>query len=154
VFDQLEAAVVAGPAKVTEPAHLLRLFNAPGGVAHTTAVDLADRAIEEARDLSQSRAADRFARAAHRLRTKPLPPDTVVAYPVAETTTMAVVVDVALMEATVHLLDLAAAVGGVAPSDGALAASRNLLIAVADPALAVEALAGRVPASAVLPVIR
>lgn len=50
--------------------------------------------------------------------------------------------------------ELADAVGGVAPSDRALAASRDLLIAVPDPAAAVEALAGRIPARAAVPAIR
>jgi hypothetical protein len=45
------------------------------------------------------------------------------------------------MEATVHLLDLADAVGGVQPSDNALTATRDLLIAVPDATTAVEVLA-------------
>ena len=58
------------------------------------------------------------------------------------------------MEATVHLLDLAAAVGGVAPSEEALAAARDLLIAVVDPTEAVEVLAGRADPASVLPAVR
>ncbi|MGV9796864.1 hypothetical protein ACWDTP_02250 [Mycobacterium sp. NPDC003449] len=67
----------------------------------------------------------------------------VIRYPVVGTTTLAVVAEVALMEATVHLLDLADAVGGVQPSPDALAATRDLLIAIPDPQTAVEVLAGR-----------
>jgi hypothetical protein len=58
------------------------------------------------------------------------------------------------MEATVHVLDLAAAVDGVEPSATALGATRDLLIAVADPATAIEVLAGRALPDALLPVIR
>jgi hypothetical protein len=58
------------------------------------------------------------------------------------------------MEATVHLLDLADAVGEAQPSERALAATRDLLVALPDPIGAIEVfedLAG--PASA-LPAIR
>lgn len=77
-----------------------------------------------------------------------------VAYPAVGTTTLGAVVEIALMEATVHLLDLAHAVGGVTPSDEALRATRELLIAVPDPIAAVEVLAGRRPARDAVPAIR
>ena len=70
------------------------------------------------------------------------------------TPTLAVVAEVVLMEATVHLLDLAAAVGGVEPSEQAVAATRDLLIAVPDPIAAIEVLAGRADPSAAVPAIR
>ena len=47
------------------------------------------------------------------------------------------------MAATMHLLDLADAVGGVQPSETALVATRDLLVAVPDPWAAIEILAGR-----------
>ncbi len=154
LVDQLIDATVAGPAAVTEPAELLRYFNAPGGAAQTMAGDVAAGAVAEAHDLTPVSAAHRFAANADRLRTHPVDPETVIGYPVVGSATLAVVTEVALMEATVHLLDLAAAVGGVAPSDEALIATRELLIAVPDPVAAVEALAGRVPAAAAVPAIR
>jgi hypothetical protein len=80
--------------------------------------------------------------------------EVVIRYPVVGSTTFAVVAEVALLEATVHLLDLADAVGGVAPSDLALAATRDLLIAVPDPTAAVEVLAGRTAPQAAIPAIR
>ena len=58
------------------------------------------------------------------------------------------------MESTVHLLDLADAVGGVEPSVEALTATRDLLIAVPDATAAVEVLAGRAPAETAVPAIR
>ena len=58
------------------------------------------------------------------------------------------------MAATMHLLDLADAVGGVQPSDEALAATRDLLIAIPDPAAAIEVLAGRADPAAAMPAIR
>jgi hypothetical protein len=63
--------------------------------------------------------------------------------PVAGSTTLAAIVEVALMAATMHLLDLADAVGGVQPSETALVATRDLLVAVPDPWAAIEILAGR-----------
>jgi hypothetical protein len=65
-----------------------------------------------------------------------------------------VVAGVALMEATVHLLDLADAVGGVQPSEAALTATRDLLIAVPDPTAAIEVRTGRADPAGAVPAIR
>ena len=80
--------------------------------------------------------------------------ETVISYPVVGTTTLAVVAEVALMEATVPLLDLADAVGGAQPSEQALVATRDLLIAVPDPIAAIEVLAGRTDPATAAPAIR
>lgn len=156
-FDQLAEARIDDAAAVTDAAELLRIFNQPDGVANTTASQIAERAVHEASTLTPPTAAARFLDAADRLRRMPEMArggETVIRYPIVGSATLAVVAEVALMEATVHLLDLADAVGGVAPSPTALAATRDLLIAVPDPAAAVEALAGRAPARAVVPAIR
>ena len=58
------------------------------------------------------------------------------------------------MEATVHLLDLIDAVGGVEPSVDAVSMSRDLLIRVPNPVAAVEVLAGRVAPDTAVPAIR
>ena len=65
-----------------------------------------------------------------------------------------VVAEVALMEPTVHLLDMADTVGGVQPSEKALTATRDLLIAVPDPTAAIEVLTGRAARAAAVPAIR
>ncbi|OBB33117.1 hypothetical protein A5792_11920 [Mycolicibacterium peregrinum] len=156
-FDELVKAQVEGPPAVTDAAEVLRIFNQPDGVANTTADRIAAQAVQEASRLSPAAASARFGDAAAQLRRMPEMAgarDTVIRYPVVGSTTLGVVAEVALLEATVHLLDLADAVGGVAPSAAALAAARDLLIAVPDPATAVEALAGRTPAHAVVPTIR
>ena len=80
--------------------------------------------------------------------------ETVISHPVVGSTTLAVVAEVALMEATVQLLDLADAVGGVQPSEEALTAIRDLLIAVPDPTAAIEVLTGRAAPAAAVPAIR
>ena len=84
----------------------------------------------------------------------PMSRETVISYPVVGSTTLAVVAEVALMVATVHLLDLADAVGGVQPSEEALTATRDLLIAVPDPTAAIEVLIGRADPAAAVPAIR
>ena len=154
MFDMLNAARTDQPAAVTDAAEMLRRFNAPGGIAHTSADNIAERAHTEATTLTPTDAVARFTECAEILRTTPMSNQTVVAYPVVGTTTLAVVAEVALMEATVHLLDLADAVGDVQPSEQALAATRDLLIAIPDPIAAIEVLAGRADPAAAVPAIR
>ena len=154
MFAQLAEAVVDPPAAVTDAAVLLRRFNEPDGVANTNAGSLAEQAVSDAAALTPEAAARRFAESARTLRATPVPADTVIAYPFVGSTTLAVITETALMEATVHLLDLAAAVGGVEPSPEALAATRDLLISVPDPTAAVEVLAGRAAPESAVPAIR
>jgi hypothetical protein len=153
MFDMLAGATVDGPAAVTEAAELLRRFNAPDGIAHTMADELAAQAIADAETLTPDVIVRRFNDSAARLRAVTIS-DQPIRYPAVGSTTLAVVVEVALMEATVHLLDLADAVGGVEPSAAALVAARDLLIAVPDPTAAVEVLAGRAAPDAAVPAIR
>ncbi|WP_101949691.1 maleylpyruvate isomerase N-terminal domain-containing protein [Mycobacterium sp. 3519A] len=154
MFDALVAARTDGPAAVTDAAELLRRFNAPGGIAHTSAGAIAERAATEAAELTPNAAVTRFLESAEILCATPMSAHTTITYPVAGSTTLAVVAEVALMEATVHMLDLADAVGGITPSPQALTATRDLLIAVPDPVDAVEVLAGRSAPAAAVPAIR
>ncbi|KUH99294.1 maleylpyruvate isomerase N-terminal domain-containing protein [Mycobacterium sp. IS-3022] len=154
MFDRFADAVIGGPAAVTDAAVLLRRFNEPDGVANTNAESLAEAAASEAAGLTPQAASDRFTECTQILRATPMPADIVIAYPFIGSTTLAVVAETALMEATVHLLDLADAVGGVEPSTEALTATRDLLIAVPDPTAAVEVLAGRSTPEAAVPAIR
>ena len=154
MFDMLTAAATDEPAAVTEAAEMLRRFNAPGGIAHTSADGIAERATSDATALTPDDAVTRFTQCAQILRATPMSRETVISYPVVGTTTLAVVAEVALMEATVHLLDPAHAVGGDRPSDSALAATRDLLIAIPDPIAAIEVLAGRADPATALPAIR
>jgi uncharacterized protein (TIGR03083 family) len=154
MFARLGGAIVDGPAAVTDAAEMLRRFNEPDGIAHTTAVSLAEQAVSDAAALTPDVAAARFSECARILRTTPMSDDTVIAYPTVGSTTLAVIAETALMEATVHMLDLAAAVGGIEPSAQALSASRDLLIAVPDATAAIEVLAGRADPAAAVPAIR
>jgi uncharacterized protein (TIGR03083 family) len=154
MFDMLNAATTDEPAAVTDAAEMLRRFNAPGGIAHTSADRIAERATSDAAALTPDEAVTRFTECAEILRATPMSKKTVISYPVVGSTTLAVVAEVALVEATVHLLDLDDAVGGVQPSRQALAATRDLLIAVPDPIAAIEVLAGRADPAAAVPAIR
>jgi Mycothiol maleylpyruvate isomerase N-terminal domain len=154
MFDVLIAATTDGPAAVTDAAEMLRRFNAPGGVAHTSADAIAERGTADATTLTPDAAVTRFTESAEILRAPPMSKEAVISYPIVGSTTLAVVAEVALMEATVHLLDLADAVGGVQPSEQALVATRDLLIAIPDPIAAIEVLAGRVDPAAAVPAIR
>jgi hypothetical protein len=60
----------------------------------------------------------------------------------------------ALMKATVHLRDLADAVGGVRRSAESSANAVELLVAVPDPTATVEMLAGRAAPAVAVPAIR
>jgi uncharacterized protein (TIGR03083 family) len=154
MFDMLDGAKTDEPPVVTDGADLLRRFNEPGGIAHTSADNLAEQAVSDAEHLTPDAAVTRFIECARILRAAPMSDETVIKYPVVGTTTLAVIAEVALMEATVHLLDLADAVGGVEPSHEALTATRDLLIAVPDATAAVEVLAGRAEPSDAVPANR
>jgi uncharacterized protein (TIGR03083 family) len=154
MFDTLKNAVIDEPPAVTDAAELLRRFNEPGGIAHTSADSLAEQAVDDASRIVPDAAVTRFMKCAQIVRGTRISSDIVLKYPVVGSTTMAVIAEVALMESTVHLLDLADAVGGVEPSPVALTATRDLLIAVPDPTAAVEVLAGRANPAVVVPAIR
>ncbi len=154
MFDMLNGAAIDGPAAVTDAAVMLRRFNEPGGIAHTAADNLAEQAVADAGQLSADAVVARFTTCARIVRDTPMSHETVIRYPIVGSTTLAVVAEVALMEATVHLLDLIDAVGGVEPSVDAVSMSRDLLIRVPNPVAAVEVLAGRVAPDTAVPAIR
>ena len=154
MFDMLESAFTSEPPAAIDAVDLLRYFNQPGGAAETMADQIAGDAVSQAANLTPDVIVDRFIACARRVRDFSVPGNTVARYPIIGTTTVAAISEVALMEATVHLLDLADAVGGVEPSAEALAATRDLLVAVPDPKAVVEVLAGRAQPVGVLPAIR
>ncbi|MET8627031.1 maleylpyruvate isomerase N-terminal domain-containing protein [Kitasatospora sp. NPDC004669] len=155
MFTGLRAAVQDGPAEVSSGAGVLRAYNRPGGIAHTAAGQIAETAKRTAEAAEPAVLIARFGveGPAALAGLADLPPDTVVAHPLLGSVTVGALGEVALMEATVHLLDLIAAVGGPAPAEGALNFTRDLLAEVADPVAFIEAAAGRGSAP-VLPVIR
>ncbi|MER5349330.1 maleylpyruvate isomerase family mycothiol-dependent enzyme [Kitasatospora sp. NPDC002551] len=156
LFAQLNGAVVDDrPAAVDRGSAVLRAYNRPGGVAHTAAGTIADGAREVAAALGPRALVARFAEDGSQVLAwiADRSPETVIAHPLLDTVTLGALTEVAVMEATVHLLDLTAAVGGPPPPPAALDATRALLAEVADPVEFIEAAAGRT-GNAVLPVIR
>ncbi|MFD8703352.1 maleylpyruvate isomerase N-terminal domain-containing protein [Kitasatospora sp. NPDC059648] len=154
-FAGLREAVVEGPAVLTGGAEILRTFNRPGGIADTAAGQIADMAKETAKATEPAVLIARFGTEgpAALAGIADLPPETVVAHQLLGKVTVGALGEVALMEATVHLLDLIAAVGGPAPAEEALHFTRGLLAEAADPVAFIEAAAGR-SSEPVLPVIR
>ena len=59
LFDMLNAATTDGPAAVADAAEMPRGFNAPGGIAHTSADSIAERATAAATTLTR-RGCDAF----------------------------------------------------------------------------------------------
>lgn len=155
LFTRMREAVVDRPAAVTRGSAVLRAYNRPDGVAHTAADLVADDARTLAAAVGAEALVSRFATGGPEALAAiaDLAPTTVIAHPLLGTVTLGALAEVAVMEATVHLLDLTAAVGGPPPPDSALHATRALLAEVADPVEFIEAATGRTRA-AVLPVIR
>jgi hypothetical protein len=60
LFDMLNAATIDEPAAVNDAAEMLRRFNAPGGIAHTSADRIAERATTDAKELTPDNAVTRF----------------------------------------------------------------------------------------------
>src|SRR5690606_30464804 len=120
--DQL-GAVLSGsldaPAAMSDAASLLRAFNAPGGLAESMAPDIAAAAVEEASRVPASESAKNFARSADLIASVPYDPTVVLPYPGVGSLTAGALTDVAIVDATVHGLDLVDAVGGAAPPEAA-----------------------------------
>ena len=146
--------VQEGPPAVGDGPGVLRTFNQSGGVAETMAPTIERTAIEAAPGLALDDAARRFEQSADLVAGAQLDPEAVIPYPGVGSTTVAAVTDIAIVEATVHALDLIDAIGGAPPPADAVAHARDVLVRVADPVALVEVLAGRADPATVLPVIR
>jgi uncharacterized protein (TIGR03083 family) len=141
---QLASTVVDGEAAVADAALLLRLFNESGGVAHAMAAEVASRATEKSTTLGPTDLVGRFVEAgAIVLGEAELPMSTVVAHPVAGSVTVGVLTAIAVVEATVHYLDLLDAVGGDPLPTEALDYTRDVLVRVSEPGPLIEAVTGR-----------
>jgi uncharacterized protein (TIGR03083 family) len=147
-------ATKPGADTIGDAAVLLRALNEPGGAAHVMADANASTAQGAAATTSLAELADRFRAGAAFVRGSSLSDSSAVPHPLGGTVTVGTIRDITLMEATVHLLDLIAAVGGVAVPDEAITAVRDLLTRVADPVALIEAATGRRPCGDVLPFVR
>ncbi|QBJ97897.1 hypothetical protein ERC79_19565 [Rhodococcus sp. ABRD24] len=151
----LAQPAVDGVAEVTSAAEMLRVFNAETVAAETLHAQLAELVREAAVDVSRESLIERFdvelPDAFERLTG--LSRDTVIAHPILGSVALGAFMDMAILEATVHLLDVVDAVGGSAPESEALERTRDVLAAVPDPRAFIEAASGRSKAQ-VLPVMR
>jgi uncharacterized protein (TIGR03083 family) len=135
---------------------VLRGFNAPSGVAHTMAAQVADHAVALAAQVGRPGLVAFFAEAGPRgiaaLRERPA--DGLLLWPASGVTTWGEATRIVLLESTVHLLDVLHALGR-APDvpAAALRDTAHLLAELADPVAFVEAATGR-SASSPLPVLR
>ncbi|MBF4995660.1 maleylpyruvate isomerase N-terminal domain-containing protein [Nocardia sp. BSTN01] len=153
VLEFLHGPSVPDP-EVTTGAEMIRRLHAPAGATHTLADDIAEQARRAAQVGPESLAAH-FARTGPRVIAELRAHDrtTGLAYPHLGSASYGAIAETATVEATVHYLDLIAAVGGPPPPDIALRATASTLSAVADPVGFIEAATGR-STVAVFPVMR
>ncbi|WP_430331836.1 maleylpyruvate isomerase N-terminal domain-containing protein [Rhodococcus sp. ACT016] len=153
-------AMLAAPAsdddaKVTSAAEMLRIFNAETVAAESLHAQLAEMVRQAATDIDRETLVARFdgelPEAFERLTG--LSRETVIPHPMLGSVSLGAFLDMAILEATVHLLDVIDAVGGPEPEQAALERVRDVLAAVPDPLAFVEAASGR-SSRTVLPVMR
>jgi uncharacterized protein (TIGR03083 family) len=144
-----------GTAKVTSAAEMLRVFNADPVAAEPMHRRIAEMVRRAATDVGRGTLVERFAvelpQAFDRLTG--LGRETVVPHPLLGSVTLGALLDLAILETTVHLLDVVDAVGGPPPEPEALERTRNVLAAVPDARAFIEAASGRSGAR-ILPVMR
>lgn len=151
----LAAPAADGDAKVTSAAEMLRIFNADPAAIEPLHAQLAEMVRQLAADVDRGTIVARFdtelPEAFERL--PGLSRDTVIPHPMLESVSLGAFLDMAIMEATIHWLDVVDAVGGDEPEPMALERARDVLAAVPDPLAFVEAASGR-SGRTVLPVMR
>lgn len=151
----LAAPAADGDAKVASAAEMLRVFNADPAATEPMHAQLAEMVRQMAADIDRDSVVQRFGSdlpdAFERLTG--LSRATVIPHPILESVSLGGFLDMAIMEATVHWLDVIDAVGGDEPEAMALERARDVLAAVADPLAFIEAATGR-SGGPVLPVMR
>ncbi|WFR71693.1 maleylpyruvate isomerase N-terminal domain-containing protein [Prescottella defluvii] len=110
----LAAPAADGDAKVTSAAEMLRVFNADPVAAESLHAQLAEMVRQAATDVDRETLVARFdaelPEAFERL--SGLSRDTVIPHPMLESVSLGAFLDMAIMEATIHWLDVVDAVGG------------------------------------------
>lgn len=143
VLAALPGAALESPAAVADPSVLLAGFNQPGAVAHVMAAEVSGRATTLAAELGPDALVARFREGAAIITAEPLPLSTVLPHPIVGSVTAGVLAAVAIVEATVHHLDLLDAVGGEPLPELALVFTRDVVVRVSEPAPLIEAITGR-----------
>lgn len=136
-----------------DAASVLRTFNAAGGVAETMADHVASTAAADT--TGPHELVERFDSAVDILSRLAGDLSATIPHPVLGTVTVGVVTDIAIVEASVHGLDLADAVERGLPPEGALRYTAQLLAAIPAPARFLDVATGRSSdIDAVMPVMR
>ncbi|WP_280383423.1 maleylpyruvate isomerase N-terminal domain-containing protein [Nocardia wallacei] len=153
VLDFLRGERVESPT-VTSGAQWLRIFNEPGGAAHTLADDVAEQA-QQCSVIGPEALVRHFAEDGPAMldELRDADPAAGLVHPVLGTVSFQALTDTMIVEATTHLLDLIDAIGGDAPPEPGLRRTVEILSAVADPVAFIEAATGR-SHTPVLPVMR
>lgn len=151
----LAAPAADGAAQITSAAQMLRVLNADPAAAEPMHAQLAEMVRQLASDVDRGALAERFDTElpAAFERLSGLTRGTVIVHPSLGSVALGAFLDMAILETTVHWLDVIDAVGGPEPEPTALERARDVLGAVPDPRAFVEAAAGRAT-GAVLPVMR
>jgi len=154
MIEMLTAPPADGEAKVTSAAEMLRILNADPVEAEPRHERMAETVRRLAADVERTAVATRFESEfpAAFDRITGLSRASVIAHPFLESVALGAFLDMAILETTIHWLDVIDAVGGPRPETMALERTRDVLAAVPDPLTFVEVASGRSDA-AILPVM-
>lgn len=143
-----------GDAEITSAAEMLRVFNADAAAAAPLHAQVAEMVRQIAADTVRENVVRQFESELPQAfrRLVGLSRATVIPHPILGSVTLGAFLDMAIMESTVHWLDVIDAVGGPAPETSALERARDVLAAVPDPRVFVEVASGRT-AGPILPVM-
>ncbi|MDJ0400220.1 MAG: maleylpyruvate isomerase N-terminal domain-containing protein [Rhodococcus sp. (in: high G+C Gram-positive bacteria)] len=154
MIEMLAAPSADGEAKVTSAAEMLRMLNTDPAEAETRHERMAETVRRLAADVERTAVATRFESdfPAAFDRITGLSRASVIAHPFLESVALGAFLDMAILETTIHWLDVIDAVGGPRPESMALERTRDVLAAVPDPLTFVEAASGRADPT-ILPVM-
>ncbi|WP_245687972.1 maleylpyruvate isomerase N-terminal domain-containing protein [Rhodococcus phenolicus] len=141
----LAEPAAGGDARITSAAEMLRFFNADLAAAEPMHAQLAEMVRRIAADSDRATVVERFGSELPDVfgRLTGLNRATVIAHPILESVSLGAFLDMAILESTIHWLDVVDAVGGPAPEAAALERARDVLVGVPDPVEFIEAASGR-----------
>ncbi len=134
------------PALPGDRSDILRAFNAPQGLATAAAPVIVEMAHGLAEQMPTGALVERFATIttpAFAARLAAIGQQDVVSHPVLGSVTVRALTEVALVEHTVHLLDLLDAVGGPPPPPETVCRACRIVLDVPDQVQLLEAATGR-----------
>ncbi len=127
----LAEPAAGGDARITSAAEMLRFFNADLAAAEPMHAQLAEMVRRIAADSDRATVVERFGSELPDVfgRLTGLNRATVIAHPILESVSLGAFLDMAILESTIHWLDVVDAVGGPAPPEAAaLERARDVLV--------------------------